>query len=263
MHTATESPRLYRFSHPVLASVCAVTTREGGVSVGPYATLNLGLHVGDTAASVVENRHRAAAAFGAELSEFVFAGALQGAETVFVDESLRGAGAFQESEAPRCDALVTNSPDVVLAVMTADCLPIVCYDTSAGVLGVIHAGWRGLGAGVIESALEQMMKQGATPASCVAGVGPAIDQDHYEVGPEVVALLRQRLKPFGEEAWLRPGVGDRSQICLTSAAVQILQNAGVGEIERSAQSTSTQAFFSDRAVRPCGRQALLARLPRP
>src|SRR6202035_5467304 len=119
----------------------AVTARSGGVSSGPYATLNLSLSVGDDPARVLENRRRLAAAFGARPGDFVFARPVHRAGVRVVGPADRGSGAVTVADAvPDTDALVTASPDVVLAILTADCVPIVLYDPVAGVLACVHAG---------------------------------------------------------------------------------------------------------------------------
>ena len=113
----------------------AVTARSGGVSSGPYATLNLSLSVGDDPGRVLENRRRLAAAFGVAPGDFVFARQVHGAGVAVVAEADRGSGTQSLDDAiGDTDALVTTSPEVVLAILTADCVPIVLHDPVAGVL---------------------------------------------------------------------------------------------------------------------------------
>ena len=134
--------------------VAAVTAREGGVSSGPYATLNLSLSVGDDPAQVAENRRRLAAALGTDLGDFVFARQVHGAGVRVVREADRGSGAFGMDDAiADTDALVTATPGVVLVILTADCVPIVLHDPVAGVLACVHAGWRGTVARVCAAAV--------------------------------------------------------------------------------------------------------------
>src|ERR1700678_3353338 len=118
-----------------------VTTRQGGVSSGPYASLNLGLHVGDEPADVLENRRRAAAALGADLGDFVFCNQAHGREAKLITAADRGRGARALADAiAATDALVTGDAGVVLTVMVADCVPIVLYDPVAHVLAWVAAG---------------------------------------------------------------------------------------------------------------------------
>ncbi|MEY3202602.1 MAG: peptidoglycan editing factor PgeF, partial [Pseudomonadota bacterium] len=146
------------------------TTREGGVSQGPYESLNLGLHVGDDPAAVAINRAR----LGVHLPEAPrWLDQVHGTEVV---------DAAQLTGTVQADAAFTREPGVVCAVMTADCLPILLCDQQGHVVAAAHAGWRGLHAGVIEATVAAM----ATPADrLLAWIGPAIGQAAFEVGEEV------------------------------------------------------------------------------
>jgi polyphenol oxidase len=248
----------------------AVTARDGGVSGGPYATLNLSLSVGDDPASVRENRRRLAAALGTSLDDFVFARQVHGAGVRVVTGADRGSGAFSLDDAiESVDALVTATPGVTLAILTADCLPIVLHDPVAGVLACVHAGWRGTVAGVTAAAVKAMQDLGCRPSDLVAGLGPAIAGDRYQVGPDVHEAVtaafgaaaatflqpdrRSGTVPEGQDRWL---------LDLSAANRHALREAGVpgDRIHASTIPTGTGAFFSDRAARPCGRLALVARL---
>ncbi len=248
----------------------AVTARDGGVSGGPYATLNLSLSVGDDAASVLENRRRLAAALGISLDDFVFARQVHGAGVRVVGDADRGSGAFSLEDAIEgADALVTASSAVVLAIVTADCLPVVLHDPVAGVLACVHAGWRGTVAGVTAAAVAAMQDLGSRPSDVVAGLGPAIAGDRYQVGPDVHEAVTAA---FGAAAAAflrpdrRPGASPKGQdrwlLDLSAANRHALREAGVPDdrIHASAIPTGTGAFFSDRAARPCGRLALVAKL---
>ncbi len=174
----------------------AVTARDGGVSSGPYATLNLSLSVGDDPARVLENRRRLAAALGANPGDFVFARQVHGAGVRIVGPADRGSGAFTLDDAvPDTDALVTTSPDVVLAILTADCVPIVLHDPVAGVLACVHAGWRGTVALVPAAAVAAMQSLGSRPSDILAGVGPAVAPARYQVGPDVHQAVTRGLRP--------------------------------------------------------------------
>src|SRR5437879_4939939 len=182
-----------------------VSARSGGVSSGPYESLNLSLSVGDDPGCVLENRRRLATAFGAKLGDFVFARQVHGAGVRVVTDADRGAGAYplddaigsvvETGEASGADALVTTSPGVVLAILTADCVPVVLHDPAAGVLACVHAGWRGTVAGVTAAALATMQDLGARPADVIAGIGPAIGADRYQVGPDVHQAVTRTFGP--------------------------------------------------------------------
>lgn len=244
----------------------AVTTRDGGVSSGPYATLNLSLSVGDDPAHVLENRRRLAAAFGARPEDFVYARQVHGAGVRVVGEADRGSGAFTLDDAiDGADALVTSSPAVVLAILTADCVPIVLHDPAAGLLGCVHAGWRGTVAGVTAAAVAAMRDLGARPAGITAGLGPAVAADRYQVGPDVRQAVTRAFGPAAD-AFLRPdpSAPGRWLLDLRAANRHALREAGVPGPQIHTTSLSTGpgpgCFFSDRSARPCGRLALVARL---
>jgi len=238
-----------------------VTTRGGGVSTGPYDSLNLGLHVGDDDAAVVENRRRAARALGLELDELVFCDQTHGARVAVVGPGDRGRGAYRLDDAlAATDALVTSTPGVGLVVMAADCTPIVLYDPEVRVLGCVHAGWRGTTAQVVVAALEAMAALGASPARVLAGLGPAVAASGYQVGAEVAEAVEAAL-PAPSEC-LRPDHEGRWRLDLWAANRQLLSAAGVpaAQIYTSPWPTGGDLFFSDRAVRPCGRIAVIAAL---
>ena len=182
----------------------AVTARSGGVSSGPYATLNLSLSVGDDPGCVLENRRRLAAGFGASPEDFVFARQVHGAAVRVVGVADRGSGASCLDDAVAdADALVTTSPGVVLAILTADCVPIVLHDPVAAVLACVHAGWRGTVAGVTTAALAAMQAFGSRPSDVIAGIGPAIAAARYQVGTDVHQAVTQAFGPAAA-AFIRP-----------------------------------------------------------
>jgi polyphenol oxidase len=243
-----------------------VTARPGGVSTGPYESLNLGLSVGDDPAAVVENRRRVAAAIGADLGNFVFTGQVHGAGVRVVTAADAGTGALALDEpVPEGDVLVTADPSVVLAILTADCVPVVLLDSVAGVLACVHAGWRGTVARACAAAVDVMTGLGAVPDRIVAGIGPAIAADRYQVGAEVAQAAGHAFGGSvaeGARAVIRPDGTGRWLFDLPAANRLILRESGVrdGNIHASQYVTGTGVFFSDRSARPCGRLALVARL---
>jgi purine-nucleoside/S-methyl-5'-thioadenosine phosphorylase / adenosine deaminase len=250
----------------------AVTARSGGVSAGPYAALNLSFSVGDDPGCVLENRRRLAAAFGTAPGDFVFARQVHGAGVRVVTRPDRGSGAFSlddavdsVGEAGGVDALVTATPGAVLAILTADCVPIVLHDPVAGVLACVHAGWRGTVAGVTAAAVAAMQGLGTRPSDLIAGIGPAIGADRYQVGPDVHEAVSRSFGPAAP-AFIRPdpSAPARWLLDLPSANRHALREAGVPGPHIHATDLGTGPvpghFFSDRAARPCGRLALVARL---
>jgi purine-nucleoside/S-methyl-5'-thioadenosine phosphorylase / adenosine deaminase len=244
----------------------AVTTRHGGVSAPPYDTLNLGLHVGDDPESVVLNRTRAAAAFGVGLDSLVFARQVHGTKAALVGRADRGRGTRSEADAVAgTDVLVTETPGVTLAILVADCVPLALVDPEAGVLAAVHAGWRGTAAGAVGGALRAMAGCGARAGRVRAFLGPAVHPDRYQVSDEVRRALAEAVRPATPDpAVARPDGPGHWLVDLVAANRQQLREAGVraDHIVESGCTTADVAFFSDRARRPCGRFALLARLVR-
>jgi YfiH family protein len=154
-------------------------SRQGGVSGGPYASLNCSLSGGDARDAVLENRARAARAIGAHPDHLVGLMQVHGADVVEVTAP------WPPGNGPRADAMVTVRRDIALGIITADCAPILLADTEAGVAAAAHAGWRGAAAGVIEATVAAMIQLGAAPASIDAAIGPCIGQNSYEVGPDL------------------------------------------------------------------------------
>ena len=244
-----------------LGAEAVVTTRDGGVSAGVYATLNLSFSVGDEPGNVVENRRRAAAAVGAGLRDLVFARQVHGAAVRVVTAADRGGANAPGGTVGDADALVTNTPGPVLAVLVADCVPIVLYDPRARVLACVHAGWRGTVARAPGAALAAMETLDARPAGVRAGIGPAIGPDRYQVGAEVADAARDA---FGPRPFLRPDGTGAWLFDLWAANRFLLREAGVPDRNIHVAGVPTGPdpglFFSDRTARPCGRFAALARL---
>lgn len=156
-------------------------TREGGVSQGLYASLNCGFGSGDDRAAVAENRARAAARLGVDADRLVTVHQVHSPTVATVTRP------WAPEAAPRADAMVTTVPGIALAILTADCAPVLLADTEAGVIGAAHAGWKGARAGVVDATIDAMVSLGAEPERIVAAVGPRIQQASYEVGPEFPA----------------------------------------------------------------------------
>jgi YfiH family protein len=222
------------------------TTRDGGVSTGAWASLNLGLHVGDDPASVRANRRRLVAAANLP-AEPIWLEQVHGTHVVQLHP-----GDCDRRSALQADAAWTSDADVVCCVMTADCLPVLLCDAAGSRVAVAHAGWRGLAAGVIAATVEAM-----GGGELVAWLGPAISQPAYEVGPEVRAACIAQ-DPAAAEAFKANAAG-RWQADLYRLARRALQRAGVVSIHGGDFCTRSDArrFFSHRREAPCGRMASL------
>ena len=228
-------------------------TRGGGVSGGVYASLNCGFGSGDDRAAVSANRDRAMARLG------LAPGALRTVYQVHGHTVATADAAPWPAEPPKADAMVADRPGTALGILTADCAPVLLADTTAGVIGAAHAGWRGALDGVVEATVAAMRARGATPARLVAAVGPCIGEASYEVGPEMQASFIA--KDPVNAVYFRPGRGDRLQFDLTGFVAAVLARAGVGTIEVVGHDTCAEAerFFSfrratHRGERDYGRQ---------
>jgi YfiH family protein len=227
----------------------AFTLRPGGVSAGAYASLNLGAHVGDDARAVAENRRRAAAELALP-AEPLWLTQLHGTTVVDADEQ----AAHAAHAAPRADAAITRQPARVLAVLVADCLPVLLARRDSAAVAVAHAGWRGLAAGVLEASVAAI--GGAGDQLC-AWLGPSIGPAHFEVGEEVRAAFAAR-DPQAAAAFVRNARG-RWQCDLQQLARQRLSALGVRSIHGEPRCTFSEAesFYSYRRDGVTGRMAAL------
>ena len=170
--------------------VNAFSTRLGGVSLLPSNSLSLAYFKGDQKENVAENRRRFIRAIGAEQAQLVTARQTHSTErcTIESPEQVRG-------PQPDCDAMITRMADVLLAVQTADCLPVLIGDARTGAMAAIHAGWRGTAGRITERTVaDLMLVHGVNPLDCVAALGPAACAQCYEVGEEVIGRYK---KEFG------------------------------------------------------------------
>jgi len=166
-------------THPVLDDVRhGFLTRQGGVSTGLYDSLNCGFGSGDAPQSVAANRARAVSLLGLPDLALVTVHQVHSPDVVVVDEP------WPQGQNPKADALVTRRPGICLGVLSADCVPLLFADAEAGVIGAAHSGWKGALLGVAQATIAAMCRLGAEPSRIRVAIGPAIQQDSYEVGPE-------------------------------------------------------------------------------
>jgi hypothetical protein len=234
---------LYRFAglRGAEGLVHAVLTRIGGVSQAPYATLNLGHTVGDDLAAVGENHRRALGPLGLEPGEVVSPYQVHGARVGVVAHAHRG------TVQPATDALATGVPAVPLLMRFADCAPVLFFDSVRRVVGMAHAGWRGVAGGAIGATVRAMAEQlGSQPADLWAGVGPTIGPCCYAVGREVVAAVQAACPP-GADVVRR--VDGATHLDLPAAVQAQLRAAGVERVEDAGLCTACRVdeFFSHRA----------------
>jgi YfiH family protein len=228
-------------SHPLLDGVRhGFFTRAGGVSEGIYAGLNTGVGSHDDPAAVAENRRRIAEAMGGTAADLANCYQIHSAVTRVADGPWNGAR-------PEGDVVVTATPGVICAVLTADCAPVLLADREAGVVGAAHAGWKGALGGVIHSAVTAMEALGARPDRITAVVGPCIAQRSYEVGADF--LDRFAHHDPGSERFFRAGSApDKRLFDLPSFVLWRLEQAGIGQAAWTGDDTCVDEtrFFSNR-----------------
>ncbi|MGW7339118.1 peptidoglycan editing factor PgeF [Streptomyces sp. NPDC054808] len=221
------------------------TDRWGGVSAVPYEELNLGGAVGDNPAAVTANRELAAKALGADPARVVWMNQVHGADVAVVDAP------WGDRPVPRVDAVVTAERGLALAVLTADCVPVLLADPVAGIAAAAHAGRPGLVAGVVPAAVRAMTELGADPARIVARTGPAVCGRCYEV-PEEMRAEVAAVEPaaYADTSWGTPAVD-------VSAGVHAqLERLGVRDRAQSPVCTrESKDHFSYRRDRTTGRLA--------
>jgi YfiH family protein len=228
---------------PAPSSVRGLSTlRWGGVSAAPYASLNLGDHVGDAAEAVAENRRRVAAAAGVPTAPAWLA-QVHGTRVADLDAGIPMGPA---------DACFSRKPGRVCAILTADCLPVLLAADSGDLVAAAHAGWRGLAGGVIERLVEALKVR---PAQLMAWLGPAIGPRHFEVGTEVREALLERDR--GAEAAFTPNTRGRFLADLQVLARRRLAALGVERVYGGGHCTFSEdnRFFSHRRDGVTGRQA--------
>ncbi len=226
---------------PLLLVPHGFFTRRGGVSVGPFASLNCSLSGQDSRENVLENRARAARAVGAAPD------ALLGLTQVHGDATVVVTAPWQPGEGPRADAFVTAQSGIALGIITADCAPVLFADRTAGVVGAAHAGWRGAVGGVLESTLAAMCGLGATLDNIAAVVGPCIGQASYEVSAD----LRDPVLAYdvADARFFSDGVREGHwQFDLAGYCVRRLSDARVGKVAALGLDTLAEEdrFFSHR-----------------
>ncbi|WP_217143145.1 peptidoglycan editing factor PgeF [Streptomyces sp. AC627_RSS907] len=221
------------------------TDRWGGVSAVPYEELNLGGAVGDDPGAVTVNRELAATSLGVDPARVAWMNQVHGADVAVVD------GPWGDRPVPRVDAVVTAERGLALAVLTADCVPVLLADPVAGVAAAAHAGRPGLVAGVVPAAVRAMAGLGADPSRIVARTGPAVCGRCYEVPEEMRAeVARTEPAAYAETSWGTPAVD-------VSAGVHAqLERLGVCDRAQSPVCTrESKDHFSYRRDRTTGRLA--------
>ena len=221
----------------------AVFTRHGGVSLAPWHSLNLGGSVGDDPAHVAENRVRVFTAMGCEPASIHDVWLVHGTSIVYAD-----APRPLDQPSAKADIIFTDNPNVSLFMRFGDCVPILFHDPKKHVIGIAHAGWMGTVRGVVQAAVEGMQSHyGCKPEDIVAGIGPSIGVDHYEVGVDVISQFQEKYNKDADQI-LQTRNGSTYLDLWTANAIQ-LRNAGVEQIQISGLCTACHLddWFSHRA----------------
>ena len=176
-----------------------VTYRYGGVSEDSFNSFNMGLHVGDTPDAVAENRKRLARVLGVEPHRLTCGEQVHGVGVTRVTPELVGRGAFSwDDSIPDSDAIHTNLVNVPLLLLVADCVPVLIYDAVHHAVAVVHAGWRGAIAHIVERTIDSMYEAyGTSPSDCYLFIGPSIGADSFEVSEEIAEQFRQDMSALG------------------------------------------------------------------
>lgn len=216
-------------------------TRRGGVSDGIYRSMNCGLGSKDDRDSVVENRARALRNAGLRPDSLATAYQVHSARVAVIEDN------WSRDDRPEVDGLVTRTKGVSLGILTADCVPVLFADPESGIIGASHAGWKGAVTGILSETVDAMVQLGAERDRIQAGVGPAIAQKSYEVGPEFP-------KPFLERDPTNGRFFTTSPRCrhfmfdLVGFVRQELEGLGLGSVQVAGNDTCAEAddFFSYR-----------------
>lgn len=247
IHTCKQGELEYLTSDLLEMPHC-FSTRLGGVSEGPLASLNLGMHRGDRDENVRKNYEILGKALGFLPEETVFTRQVHEDTVERVGKSQRGRGLFSPVT-EGCDGLVTNEPEVTLTVFSADCTPILFYDPVAKAVGAAHAGWRGTALGIAAKTVRRMQEEfGSRPENIRAAIGPCICENCFETDADVPEAMRKALGAEAEPA-IRPA-GNKYYVNLKALNAIWLRRAGVRTIDIARECTACEPlrFWSHRRV---------------
>ena len=214
-----------RIQHPSLQALDGIShgffTRRGGTSQATYHSLNCGYGSGDEREQVKQNRALVAKSLGVGDDRLVTAYQVHSPDALIIEAP------FESDNVPKLDALVTNTPGLAVAILTADCGPLLFADPKAGVVAAAHAGWRGAFEGVIEQTVAKMVALGASPANITAVLGPTISRTNYEVDQAFMDRFTEQSSSW--ERFFSSGKRDgHVQFDLPAFILSRLQDSGVG-----------------------------------
>lgn len=224
------------------------TTRRGGMSKGPYEALNLSWKRNDSAEETVENYRIACKALGSDSANIVFSNDEHGKNIIRVDSSFIGRGMKGENPCPKTDGLTTNTKNVILSTMHADCLAIFILDIKNRAISLCHSGWRGTALKVGAAALEKMEQEyGTKPSDCIAAVGPGIGPCCFEVDAPVA---NEFLQSYPDIECVRHISNDKYTVDLFKCSAAQLMEKGIPPenitVSNLCTSCNKDLFFSYR-----------------
>lgn len=235
--------RFYQFESLADESVVhGIFTRQGGVSPAPWTSLNLGTNLGDSAARVAENRLKLLRALDRPPDSTFDIWQVHSAKILKAERPRRG------EPYPQADGVITDKPEVTILLRFADCVPILLHDPVRDAVGMVHAGWKGTMRKAALAAVRAMITHfGSRPEDLTAAIGPAIGQDHYPVGGEVVTALRKRLGDLAHSHEMQ--LNGQVHLDLPGINRDLLRHAGIRRIEVLSLCTAchAQVWFSHRA----------------
>ncbi len=223
--------------------VHAVFTRQGGISLPPWQTLNVGSTVGDDPLHVAENRLRSFVALGREISTIYDVWQVHGTDVVCTSQPRK-----LDQAHLKADAILTNQAGVTLFMRFADCVPILLIDPVNRAVGLVHAGWKGTADHIASKAVEAMEVNFASrPQDLIVGIGPSICNRHYPVGKEVAEMVGRSFPDKESEVLIK--IDDAIHLDLREANRMLLKKSGVENIEISGECTACNSdyWYSHRA----------------
>lgn len=228
-----------------------ITTTQGGISTGAYASLNLSPYSGDDADCVSENQERLADEINVSIDNLYIPYQTHNDKVAIIDNDFLQKSDFEKAKLLNgIDALITDQKDICIGVTTADCVPILIFDPVQHVLAAIHAGWKGTVVRIAEKTIEKMTEQfDSKPQDLVTGIGPCISQKHFEVGDEVVEAFIRAGFTIADIAY-RNTESRKMHINLELANKLLLIEAGIDnkniEIANLCTYSNPKLFFSAR-----------------
>lgn len=220
-----------------------IFTRHGGVSPGPWRSLNLGGTVGDVPQRVQENKERLLEALDRSPDTLFEIWQVHQAKVLRADQPRPAS-----QQIPKADAVITHNPGVTLLMRFADCVPIYLYDPQNKAIGLAHAGWKGTIKHIASKTVKEMVRHyGTDPGRLLVGIGPSIGPDHYEIGPDVINKVRKSYPDLHDT--LLVAEDDKIKLDLWKANQADLESTGVREIEVARLCTACQIedWYSHRA----------------